>query len=79
VSVGGFGYSSGQAGTRDKPWLQGFGLIDRTLEYPTLILPEPERKPVILNNVKKDEAPKVSLEDSEPVDQEIALENANVN
>ena len=36
VSAGGFGISGGTAGTRDKPWLQGFGLIDYTLEYPPL-------------------------------------------
>lgn len=39
VSAGGFGISGGTAGTRDKPWLQGFGLIDADLEYPVLDLP----------------------------------------
>lgn len=34
VSSGGFGISAATAGTRDKPWLQGFGLIDYTLTYP---------------------------------------------
>jgi len=36
ISSGGFGYSSAKAGTRDLPWLQGFGLIDANLVYPTL-------------------------------------------
>ncbi len=36
VTSGGFGISKATAGTRDKPWLQGFGLIDRDLVYPTL-------------------------------------------
>ena len=34
VSTGGFGYSSAKAGMRDKPWLQGFGLIDHDLKFP---------------------------------------------
>jgi len=34
VGTGGFGYSSAWAGMRDKPWLQGFGLIDTNLELP---------------------------------------------
>lgn len=36
VTSGGTGYSSAKAGTRDLPWLQGFGLIDRDLVYPAL-------------------------------------------
>jgi hypothetical protein len=39
VSSGGLGYSSAKAGTRDKAWLQGFGLIDYNAEYPELELP----------------------------------------
>lgn len=39
VSSGGMGYSRATAGTRDKPWLQGFGLVDNDLEYPALNLP----------------------------------------
>lgn len=34
VSSGGFGYSKAKAGMRDKPWYQGFGLIDPDLIYP---------------------------------------------
>jgi hypothetical protein len=34
VGTGGFGYSSAWAGMRDKPWLQGFGLVDANLELP---------------------------------------------
>jgi hypothetical protein len=34
VGTGGFGYSSAWAGMRDKPWLQGFGLVDPNLELP---------------------------------------------
>ena len=34
VSSGGMGYSRAQAGVRDLPWLQGFGLVDNNLEYP---------------------------------------------
>jgi hypothetical protein len=45
---------------RDKPWLQGFGLIDRSLTYPALRMAEVKddgvtingHKQVILNNVK---------------------------
>jgi hypothetical protein len=36
VSSGGMGYSSAKAGTRDLPWLQGFGLIDANLVYPPI-------------------------------------------
>jgi len=36
VSGGGLGYSSAKAGTRDLPWLQGFGLVDADLAYPAL-------------------------------------------
>jgi hypothetical protein len=36
VTSVGMGYSSATGGTRDKPWLQGFGLIDNDLEYPEL-------------------------------------------
>ena len=88
VSVGGFGYSSGQAGMRDKPWLQGFGLIDRTLEYPPLkVAAAPvKEKYVILNNVHKDDGVVGYTDDdegvvhatSEPVEQKIEVENANV-
>jgi len=39
VSAGGFGISGGTAGTRDKPWLQGFGLVDADLVYPALSIP----------------------------------------
>ncbi len=39
VAGGGMGYSSAKAGVRDLPWLQGFGLVDYDLEYPTLIVP----------------------------------------
>jgi len=39
VTSGGFGYSQGTAGTRDKPWLQGFGLVDSGIQYPTLDIP----------------------------------------
>ena len=35
VSTGGFGYSSAKAGVRDKPWLQGFGLFDPKLTFPS--------------------------------------------
>jgi hypothetical protein len=31
------GYSSAWAGMRDKPWLQGFGLIDPDLEPPKVL------------------------------------------
>jgi len=51
VSVGGLGYSSGQAGMRDKPWLQGFGLIDRSLEYPTLRLAQKIEKQETVDKV----------------------------
>ncbi len=34
VSSGGFGISKGTAGMRDKPWLQGFGLVVEGLDYP---------------------------------------------
>jgi hypothetical protein len=34
VGTGGMGYSSAWAGMRDKPWLQGFGLVDPNLELP---------------------------------------------
>lgn len=36
VSSGGMGYSRAQAGVRDLPWLQGFGLVDNDLIYPVL-------------------------------------------
>lgn len=36
ITSGGFGVSSATAGTRDKPWLQGFGLVDPNLVYPDL-------------------------------------------
>jgi len=36
VSSGGMGYSSARAGTRDLPWLQGFGLVDNDLTYPAI-------------------------------------------
>jgi len=36
VSSGGFGISKATAGTRDKPWLQGFGIIDHNIVYPTI-------------------------------------------
>lgn len=36
VSSGGMGYSRAQAGVRDLPWLQGFGLVDNDLVYPVL-------------------------------------------
>jgi len=39
VSSGGMGYSSAQAGVRDLPWLQGFGLVDNDLVYPVLDVP----------------------------------------
>jgi len=85
VSVGGFGYSSGQAGMRDKPWIQGFGLIDRSLTYPELNLPTPEKKQVILNNVKADASDTGIASDTEivdagktPVEQKIEVENATL-
>lgn len=77
VSIGGFGYSSGQAGMRDKPWIQGFGLIDRTLEYPALNVAEApvKEKYVILNNVHEDDE---TVAEKTPVDQKIEVENASV-
>jgi hypothetical protein len=42
VTSGGFGISKATAGTRDKPWLQGFGLVDYSLEYPALKVPAKE-------------------------------------
>jgi hypothetical protein len=36
VTSGGFGYSHAEAGTRDKPWLQGYGLIVADIAYPAL-------------------------------------------
>jgi hypothetical protein len=39
VTSGGTGYSSAKAGTRDLPWLQGFGLVDDDLVYPALTIP----------------------------------------
>jgi len=42
VTSGGTGYSSAQAGTRDLPWLQGFGLVDADLVYPALAIPAAE-------------------------------------
>jgi len=44
VSSGGLGYSSATAGTRDLPWLQGFGLVDPDLVYPALPVEE-EKEP----------------------------------
>ena len=48
VSAGGFGVSGGTAGTRDKPWLQGFGLIDADLQYPALDVPFVEKEDKIV-------------------------------
>jgi hypothetical protein len=49
VSAAGFGISWAEAGTRDKPWLQGFALVDHDLQYPALpVQPEP---------VEEEEAP----------------------
>jgi hypothetical protein len=47
VSAAGFGISYAEAGTRDKPWLQGFALVDHDLQYPAIPMPEPveEEKP----------------------------------
>ncbi len=87
VSAGGFGYSSGQAGMRDKPWLQGFGLIDRNLDYPELRLAKAEPKPVILNNVKEEQIEATTddngnvvkpISEAAPVDQKIAVDNATL-
>lgn len=41
VSAAGFGISYAEAGTRDKPWLQGFALVDHDLQYPAIPMPEP--------------------------------------
>lgn len=41
ISTGGFGISGGKAGMRDKPWLQGFALVDHALVYPAIPMPEP--------------------------------------
>ena len=40
VTSGGFGISGAEAGTRDKPWLQGFALVDHALVYPALPVKE---------------------------------------
>lgn len=61
VSIGGFGYASAEAGMRDKPWLQGFGLIDRSLTYPNLrMVQKVEKNQVILNNVKSENTTKLA-------------------
>jgi len=80
VSVGGFGYSSGSAGMRDKPWLQGFGLIDRSLTYPKLRPVKTELKQVILNNVKAADSSELTEITAEktPVEQKIEMENATL-
>jgi hypothetical protein len=39
VASGGMGYSRATAGMRDKPWLQGFALVDNGLVYPELAVP----------------------------------------
>ena len=39
VTSAGMGYSRATAGTRDKPWLQGFALVDYDLTYPALPVP----------------------------------------
>jgi len=69
VSSGGMGYSSAKAGTRDLPWLQGFGLVDADLQYPALdiavVVKEKEAKIVKVpapaktagNQMKTPEAP----------------------
>jgi hypothetical protein len=54
VSSGGMGYSSAKAGTRDLPWLQGFGLVDNDLVYPVLDLPATE---IDANNADLNPAP----------------------
>jgi hypothetical protein len=53
VSSGGMGYSSAKAGTRDLPWLQGFGLVDADLQYPALDLPVEVKE----DKIVKKEAP----------------------
>lgn len=45
VTSGGMGYSAAKAGTRDLPWLQGFGLVDYNLEYPALKIQVKEEAP----------------------------------
>jgi hypothetical protein len=57
VSSGGMGYSSAKAGTRDLPWLQGFGLIDNDLVYPALDLPAEQ---IDANNSVLKPAPKMT-------------------
>jgi hypothetical protein len=46
ISTGGFGISGGKAGMRDKPWLQGFALVDHDLVYPAIPMPEPVEEEV---------------------------------
>ena len=46
VSAAGFGISYAEAGTRDKPWLQGFALVDHDLQYPAIPMPEPVEEEV---------------------------------
>jgi hypothetical protein len=57
VSSGGMGYSSAKAGTRDLPWLQGFGLVDNDLVYPVLDLPATE---IDANNADLNPAPETT-------------------
>jgi hypothetical protein len=47
VGGGGFGYSSAEAGMRDKPWLQGHGLWVTGLKAPEFSKPVPEVQALI--------------------------------
>ena len=49
VSGGGLGWSTTNAEGTNKPWLQGYGLIDRSL-----VPPKPKYRPVIEKDVYKD-------------------------
>ena len=54
VASGGMGYSSAKAGMRDKPWLQGFALVDNNLVYPELAVPFSIVEEKVVKNVKAD-------------------------
>jgi len=43
ISSGGFGISGGTAGMRDKPWLQGFGLVVKDLKSPVSAVKAPNQ------------------------------------